>query len=264
MTGLKDPHIIQAVAAAKELRASFGLDPQLPFDRDLLECAEGELGLAVSVLNLPKQIAGAYVRVRGRTMVFVQAINFPTRQRFTLAHEIGHHVLGHGAVLDEQKQVGQDTGDPREQQANYFASDLLLPIVAVQRWLDEQLGTGVAPTLEDVVRLADRFHVSPPAMLYRLSKGEFAGIDYSVLKPLWDEVNRAHTHWEIAERLDIGHGSDTLSECFDAGEFPRLPAGLETASREGLEEFVRNEPAFAAPAEDDAIDAENRRSGDSV
>lgn len=256
MTKLSDPHIVEAVGAAQALRASWGIDPLEPFDLDLLECAEGQLGLAVSVFFLPESVAGAFVRQRRGCLVYVQARNFPTRQRFTLAHEIGHHVLGHGAVLDDQRQVGGDSKDPREQQANYFASDLLVPIAAAQAWLDRNLGNGAPPTLEDVVRMADRFHISPPAMLYRLSKGDFAGIDYSILKPLWDEVNRSHTHMEIAERLGIGHGSDTLSHCFDVGDFPRLPERLAPEDRQRLVELVRNDPLFTAPEPEDAVDTQ--------
>lgn len=259
MTELSDPHIKEAVAAAHELRARLGVGPDEPFDRDLLECAEAELALAVSIFYLPQTVAGAYVRRRRRALVFVQAHNFPTRQRFTLAHEVGHHVLGHAAVLDDQKQVGRDTSDPCEQQANYFASDLLVPIAAAQRWLDENLGNGVGPTLEDVVRMADRFHISPPAMLYRLSKGEFAGIDRCVLDPLWSAVMGPHEHMEIAERLEIGHGSDALSSCFEAKALPRLPAELDAGARERIAAVVRTATAFAAPEDDDAADRQSKQ-----
>lgn len=254
MTELSDPHIQEAVAAAQELRAGLGVGPSTPFDLDLLRCAEQELGLAVSILRMTESVAGAYVRRSRHALVYLQARNFPTRQRFTLAHEVGHHVLGHAAVLDGQKQVGRDTSDPLEQQANYFASDLLAPIAAVQCWLDDNLGNGTAPTLEDVVRMADRFHISPPAMLYRLSKGAFDGIDRSVLNPLWSAVTGPQEHMEIAERLKIGHGNDQLSDCFDDGVVVRLPAGLEANAQARILEFVRNTSAFAADPSDDAAD----------
>lgn len=60
------------------------------------------------------------------------------RERFTIAHEIGHFVLGHGAVLRSEAVLAQDlferptsnlgTDIARlELQANYFASKLLMP-----------------------------------------------------------------------------------------------------------------------------------------
>lgn len=253
MTELTDPHIQEAVAAARELRRQFGASDTEPLDRDLLECVEGELGLAVCIAELPFKMAGAYIRRRARSFIFIRAGDYPTRQRFTIAHELGHHQLGHGAVVDSERDVGRDTSDPREQQANYFASELLHPVEAVQRWLDEKLGNGTPPTITDLVHLAYHFHVSPPAMLYRLSKGEYAGIDRAVLNPLWDQV-KEHRHMEISEQLGIGHGSDAISAAFDAGDWPRLPAGVASAEAAELAEAVRNCFPAAASESDDAVD----------
>jgi Zn-dependent peptidase ImmA (M78 family) len=252
MTELTDPHIEIAVAAADELRAKLGLAQTDPFTLDLLECVEGQLGLGVCILDMPRKVAGAYIRRGRRSLVFIQAENYPTRQRFTIAHELGHHTLGHGAVFEGYADIGRDTSDHREQQANYFASELLHPVAAVQGWLTRTLGDGNPPTLLDVVRMADVFHVSPPAMLYRLSKGEFAGIDRGVLDPLWEQC-KGEQHIELSEQHDIGHGSDAISRIYEQGPRPRLPDGLEGALAEKISADVRNCFPSTALGSDDAV-----------
>ena len=54
------------------------------------------------------------------------------RARFTLAHEIGHILLGHlanGETLHRNTEY--DVLDVREQQANVFARDLLMPAIVL-------------------------------------------------------------------------------------------------------------------------------------
>lgn len=56
------------------------------------------------------------------------------RIRFTIAHEIGHILLGHlseGETL--HRNTEQDSSDPKEQQANVFARDLLMPAVIINQ-----------------------------------------------------------------------------------------------------------------------------------
>lgn len=240
MTELTDPHIEQAVAAARAVREQLGIALTAPFDRDLLRCVEQELGLCVCILAMPQKVAGAYVRRARFSKIFIQAENFPTRQRFTIAHEVGHHLLGHATVFESYEDVGRETSDPAEQQANYFAGELLQPIEAVCVELERLLPDGSAPAMIDIVRLADTFHVSPLAMLYRLSKGEFPGVDRPLLDLLWRQANTDKLHLELADQLGIGHGSDEISRCFDAGDFPRLPPGIDASDEQRIAQLVRD------------------------
>lgn len=247
MTELTDPHIEIAIAAAREVRGRLGLESSEAFDRDLLACVEDDLGLLVCILELPDEVAGSYIRNGRRGHIFIKAADYPTRQRFTIAHELGHHMLGHGAVLESYSDVGRDTPNRREQQANYFASELLHPVEAVRLWLAANIDPPAAPQLEEVVRMAAHFHVSPPAMLYRLSKGDFPAVDRGVLDPLWKEV-KADRHIEISEQLGIGHGDDTLSQIWEQGHWPRLPQGLATVDAEAITRDVRS--VFSSAADD--------------
>lgn len=86
-----------AVAAAREVRERVGVDPHEPLPC-VVTLAERELGLDVVVASLPENCSGFYLPRPGRGLVATNGIHAVVRQRFTVAHEVGHHVLGHGAA----------------------------------------------------------------------------------------------------------------------------------------------------------------------
>ena len=92
------------------------------------------------------------------------------RDRFTIAHELGHYFLHHRAP--DQHLVGPRTStftrlgrNLPETQANVFASNLLMP-AAQFKAAYEELG-------EDLVAVASRFEVSVPAAKVR---AEYLGL----------------------------------------------------------------------------------------
>ena len=62
---------------------------------DVLEAIEGPGRAHVLLLELPPQVAGAYIARRDLPLLLVNGRQAPARQRFTLAHEFGHHRMGH-------------------------------------------------------------------------------------------------------------------------------------------------------------------------
>lgn len=77
------------------------------------------------------------------------------RNRFNLAHELGHLVLHrHGAPI----------GLEAEKEANLFASNFLVTIESVQRHLPRQI------TIETLIALKHRWGISAAALAYRLNK----------------------------------------------------------------------------------------------
>ncbi len=87
------------------------------------------------------------------------------RQRFTIAHELGHLVLGHvrngECHRDPRKNYNTQVFDPDERDANVFAATLLMPVPAVRIALQH---------INDVSleKLANLFKVSKTAMEIRL------------------------------------------------------------------------------------------------
>lgn len=118
-----------ATMAALRLRTSRNkaLDvPICPFD-----LAE-ELGVTVHLQALPS-LEGMYTP-DGPTIV-VGGLRPPGRRAFTCAHEIGHHMLGHGVSFDELVQNTNARSDRglKEFAADRFAAALLMPKMTVQR-----------------------------------------------------------------------------------------------------------------------------------
>ena len=82
------------------------------------------------------------------------------RQRFTIAHELGHHVLGHGDSPRDSAYPA-NARDPVERAANAFAAELLMPEETVKALIHVR-------GLRSVTDLRDAFGVSAAAMQYRL------------------------------------------------------------------------------------------------
>lgn len=148
-------------SAAREARKRTG-ETGIPVDVNRV--ARG-VGVGVFYSPLPDALSAFLLRAEERSVIGVNANQSPVRRRFSAAHEIGHHVLGHadGSVFDyafpttvEGEPPGYDPQNERE--ANQFAAELLMP--------EENLVED-APSLS-LARLARRYEVSQEAMSFRL------------------------------------------------------------------------------------------------
>ncbi len=119
----------------------------------------------VAVKAVPADESGGYsgYHISGPLPKIVVNMNEPeTRRRFTVAHELGHYVLGHGErPRDGTRQFSALNSDPIEAAANRFAAELLMPYKSVLELVTEKGITSVS-------RLADIYKVSEIAMKYRL------------------------------------------------------------------------------------------------
>jgi hypothetical protein len=123
---------------AAEVARRHGLVPPIDIRRVVEEFADVETAL------IPGDCDGLVVGLHGprpRPLVIVHSGQIPVRQRFTLAHELGHILLpwhlGEGVVC----QTGHFMDDPSaggdaEPEANRFASELLIP----SEWLASLMG----------------------------------------------------------------------------------------------------------------------------
>ncbi|TDB26862.1 ImmA/IrrE family metallo-endopeptidase [Stenotrophomonas sp. ATCM1_4] len=91
-----------------------------------------------------------------------EATDSPNRQKFTIAHELGHHVMGHGdRFRDTAKSFYSNNWDPVEVSANRFAAELLMPHKVMENYVVRQ-------GITDLHQLASIFGVSDAAVKYRL------------------------------------------------------------------------------------------------
>lgn len=117
-----------AEEAAMEVRAHLGYDAESLID---LAVAGESLGVFAYSLALPGSAAdGAYVAINSRLGVALLNGTFPSaRRRFTLAHEIGHHVFQDAYAVDLEATGRSET----ERLIDAFAIHLLLPRRRLER-----------------------------------------------------------------------------------------------------------------------------------
>lgn len=134
-----------------------------------------KIGLRVAYEKLDNEVSGVLVLQESKPMIFVNSEQHSNRQRFTIAHELGHYLLH----KQEQVHVDNDftvvyrdskssTGeDLHEIEANQFAAELLMPEKCVEQYLAENKIKVITETT--IAEMADFFGVSLQAMSIRLS-----------------------------------------------------------------------------------------------
>lgn len=143
--------------AANELLEQADVD-RAPIDvRHLAELC----GARVLVRSFPDPLSGLVMEMKPGAIIGVNAVHHPNRQRFSIAHELGHHLLGHAERFHIDVAEGDFPGADyaSERAANEFAAELLMP----RRILVPAFDSGLAPW-----QLAQSFEVSEIAMGYRL------------------------------------------------------------------------------------------------
>lgn len=113
--------------------------------------------------SMPDNMSGKinYDFSKNKYIIAVNKNHHPNRQRFTVAHELGHYILNHGNKEDTLYRDKDGMYEPDEIEANEFAAELLMPSGVLRHLILEQ---GIA----NVTTLAQKFWVSEQAMLFRL------------------------------------------------------------------------------------------------
>lgn len=163
-----DRAISSASMAAQRLHARLGTDWDRPVD--VFRIVQ-EQGIWLASRPLGAGLYGFYLREGDAAGIVLNADHPETLQRYTCAHELGHHVLGHRSHLDDQEDVvGPTTGHHRDEiAAQVFAGSLLMPLQAVNRVLRRlDLGKGSRLQATDVYRVSRALDVSFSAAAWQL------------------------------------------------------------------------------------------------
>jgi Zn-dependent peptidase ImmA (M78 family) len=95
--------------------------------------------------------------------IFVNMDEYPLRQTFTIAHELGHRILHKEWAQSSDYKVllreDRVSNDPKETEANTFAANLLVPKFMLDKYWEE-LSTS---------KLSELFAVSVPVIKHRIS-----------------------------------------------------------------------------------------------
>ena len=168
-------------AAAELLSAvvkTLGLEEPVPFPVE--RAAEFHLGYTIDFLEMPEDILGG-INFESKVIFVNPSVEaHEGRYSFTIAHELGHHVLhrevylaGHGEAVMCRSGEGRP---PEEVEADHFAEALLMPAEEVKkaaktsRWRDTASVRGHLAFAADVVKISGISNVSVQAMTARLRR----------------------------------------------------------------------------------------------
>ena len=132
-------------------------------------------GIALQYKNLKKNIS-AILYFDESPRIIVNKNDHVNRQRFSIAHEMGHLFLEHGLQKHTYEQTiffrakeNKNQNQILELEANHFAAELLMPSFLLKKRLNEK----EYKKLDDkdlISKLATEFQVSTIAMQIRLQK----------------------------------------------------------------------------------------------
>lgn len=125
-----------------------------------------------------KDVSGLIYRDGNQVIIGLHSGDNDNRQRFTIAHELGHFFLHtqnplfidkgteHSFAIKLRNQVSSEAISIEEIEANAFAAELLMPV----NMINQELKKIQAEDLDEVIDdLAKNFKVSKQAMMIRLS-----------------------------------------------------------------------------------------------
>lgn len=118
--------------------------------------------------DFPNEVSGIFVTEAGKACIGVNQSHPNVRQRFSIAHELGHMVFGDEKDLyvdftevELSYAISDHTKISAETKANWFAADLLMP----RKWIENEFRkVGEA----GIVFLVQKYEVSEQALWIRL------------------------------------------------------------------------------------------------
>ena len=148
-----------------------------------------DMGIRVQYYSPKDDNDGYSTIIFGKPRIFVARSCSPERQRFTIAHELGHILLGHVGKyrLVNREPTGSD--NPIEQAANVFASRLLAPACVL--WaLDARTPEEIA-ALCRISRQAAAFRAERMALLYQRNKFLTSPMERAVYEQFGDFIRKS-------------------------------------------------------------------------
>ena len=160
------PRYSHATKAAQKLLKDTG-QTKPPIDvKKILEA----LGINLMPYPFPEKVSAVLLKEGHMLVVGVNSQHHPNRQRFSIAHEIGHYSLGHykdvyvdmQSISESRFDLGEKNHDKiQEQEANYFASEILIPSLLIEKDFK---------VIRDAEQLARLYQVSKDALWIKLIK----------------------------------------------------------------------------------------------
>jgi Zn-dependent peptidase ImmA (M78 family) len=133
-------------------------------------------GARIFVDALDGDLSGFLYRDKDQAVIGVNTSHSPARQKFTIAHELGHLLLhdqeqlhvDHGFRVRLRSDLSSQGTDEAEQEANFFAASLLMPKEFIERDLADKEFVEIFDDDDFLPGLARKYGVSTQALAIRL------------------------------------------------------------------------------------------------
>ena len=220
----------QALEKSLEMREEYSYDFRSPLCvYDLSDCA----GVKVQFVN-DVSMEGVYAALAKPT-ILLSSLRPLTRRAFTCAHELGHHVFGHGSTIDELRDGFQSgMSSANEFLADTFAGFILMPAQGVKRAFSTRGLAATTATPEDIYTVASSFGVGYETIIGHLEyalkyiKAPCANIFRKLKLPQIRERILGFKTKEPLVIADRHHAFGTLDA--EVGTLVLLPQGTATDS----------------------------------
>lgn len=154
--------------ARQALRLAHGVRRKQHLPRSMPLCPvdlASDLGLEVLFQDL-RGVEGLYIR-RSPPMILLSAQRPHGRQAYTCAHEIGHHIAGHGVAVDViDDDAGSQTLADEEFLVDAFAGFLLMPRKGVEEAFRKKNAEPASGSPEEFYEIATAFGVGYSALVH--------------------------------------------------------------------------------------------------
>lgn len=115
---------------------------------------------------------GIYQR-SATSRIFISSLRPVARRAFNCAHELGHHLFGHGSTIDQlyEERSKEDRDQPNEILVNAFAAFTLMPTLGLRdAFARRQLDPGRA-TPEELFAIACNFGIGYSTLINHMAYG---------------------------------------------------------------------------------------------
>lgn len=150
-----------AKSLAQKIHSEIGTQGPPILINDVIKHLKKSHNLSVYAWSFGDNVDGIQVTHGKEATIGFNANKHPHRKRFTVAHEIGHFLMGHTRGNIE---FDLESPNPGEIEANQFAAELLIPI--------SMLKSDIKSGRNNVKGLSSRYNVSEQAMMYKLMEAK--------------------------------------------------------------------------------------------
>jgi len=130
-----------------------------------LDALCSHFGIAVRRVRL-QDIQGCLIREGEGFVAYINNADSPTRQRFTIAHEVAHFLIDgqHRLGMYLRALEGKLSGQLLETRCNQLAAEILMPTMGVASLIQRNV-----PSIEKIGELAETYNVSLESAALRLA-----------------------------------------------------------------------------------------------